>query len=64
VKSRVVLCRHRQLIELLLPDIQQPSLDPQRVRQLPDMVVLIQPLHDHLLKGLRKLAHAFGTESS
>ena len=46
-------------LELLAPGIQQPSMDTQFLRQRHDVVALVQPVHGHLPKGLRKLAHAF-----
>ena len=47
-----------QRLELLAPGIEQPPMDPQLFRQLPDIVALIQPVHGHLAKGLWKFSHA------
>src|SRR5437867_7740919 len=46
-------------LELLAPGIQQAPTHPELLRQCHDVLALIQSVHGHLPKGLRKLAHAF-----
>src|SRR5512134_4005754 len=49
----------RSRLELLAPGIQQAPTHPKLLRQGHDVLALIQSVHGHLPKGLRKLAHAF-----
>lgn len=49
----------RGRLELLTPRIQQPPTDPEFLREFDDVLALIQSVHRHLPKGLRKLPHTF-----